>query len=214
MEGYCNQNASERRNYHNLSERSMYNARNCATNNRMQGCNPQMGKCNSSMMEREGNTHSCKREQRAECYRSQERMLQNDNVCCKERRTETECCREEGRMHRHKDECCTERQCETECCTEEGRMHRHKDECCAERQCETNGRDESRNIEVECVCRVVSEHECHRHDEMEKLGCRFPVVMSYVPWQQWGELYDPDCALKQGTIFKDLNYIFCGERCL
>ena len=37
--------------------------------------------------------------------------------------------------------------------------------------------------------------------------------MAYVPWQQWGELYDADCGLMQGTIFKDLNQIFCGVRC-
>ncbi|MDE5777456.1 MAG: spore coat associated protein CotJA [Lachnospiraceae bacterium] len=48
---------------------------------------------------------------------------------------------------------------------------------------------------------------------MDQLGCRFPVVMSYVPWQQWGELYEQDCALMQGTVFKDLNKIFCGVRC-
>lgn len=69
------------------------------------------------------------------------------------------------------------------------------------------------NTEVECVCQVVSENDCHRHDEMETLGCRFPVVMAYVPWQQWGDLYDGECGLMQGTIFQDLNYIFCGERC-
>lgn len=70
-----------------------------------------------------------------------------------------------------------------------------------------------RGIEVECVCQVMSEKDCHRHDEMENLGCEFPVVMSYVPWQQWGDMYEAECGLMQGTIFKDLNFIFCGERC-
>lgn len=70
-----------------------------------------------------------------------------------------------------------------------------------------------RNIEVECVCKVNNEKSCHMDDPMEKLGCRFPIAMAYVPWQQWGELYEPDCALTQGTIFKDLNKIFCGVRC-
>ncbi len=69
------------------------------------------------------------------------------------------------------------------------------------------------NIEVECVCQVASSNDCHRHDEMETLGCQFPPVMAYVPWQQWGDLYDGECGLMQGTIFQDLNYIFCGERC-
>lgn len=54
---------------------------------------------------------------------------------------------------------------------------------------------------------------CHMNDPMERLGDAFPPVMAFVPWQQWGDLYEPDCGLKQGTIFKDLNYIFCGTRC-
>lgn len=81
-------------------------------------------------------------------------------------------------------------------------------EQCCER--EDRGRN-NRNVEVECVCRVTEN--CHRKDKMETLGCEFPVVMAYVPWQQWGDRYEAECGLMQGTIFKDLNYIFCGERC-
>lgn len=69
------------------------------------------------------------------------------------------------------------------------------------------------NVEVSCVCKVTSDMSCHKNDPMEKLGPRFPIAMAYVPWQQWGELYDPECGLKQGTIFKELNKIFCGVRC-
>ena len=54
---------------------------------------------------------------------------------------------------------------------------------------------------------------CHMNDPMERLGDAFPPVMAYVPWQQWGDLYEPEYGLKEGTIFKDLNYIFCGTRC-
>lgn len=71
--------------------------------------------------------------------------------------------------------------------------------------------DMPRGVEVECVCNVKPS--CHKEDPMEVLGCRFPLVMAYVPWQQWGEMYDADCGLMQGTIFKDLNKIFCGVRC-
>lgn len=39
-----------------------------------------------------------------------------------------------------------------------------------------------------------------------------PIGMCYVPWQEWGELYDPRTALKEGTMFKELNLIFCGKR--
>lgn len=68
-------------------------------------------------------------------------------------------------------------------------------------------------MDVECVCRVTPGKKCHTADPMTQLDDNFPPVMAYVPWQQWGELYDTDCALVQGTIFKDLNYIFCGVRC-
>ena len=71
---------------------------------------------------------------------------------------------------------------------------------------------DSRGMEVECVCKV-SKKDCHKEDPMERLGDYFPVVMAYVPWQQWGDLYDADCGLMEGTIFKDLNKIFCGVRC-
>lgn len=70
-----------------------------------------------------------------------------------------------------------------------------------------------RDVQVECSCQVKCDKDCHRHDDMARLGCEFPVVMSYVPWQQWGDMYEAECGLMQGTIFKDLNYIFCGERC-
>ncbi len=81
-------------------------------------------------------------------------------------------------------------------------MHRHE-----------NMVERNENVEVECVCQVTPASDCHRQDEMETLSCQFPVVMAYVPWQQWGDLYDGECGLMQGTIFRDLNYIFCGERC-
>ncbi len=71
----------------------------------------------------------------------------------------------------------------------------------------------NRAVEVECVCQVNRASDCHQHDEMEQLGCDFPLVMAYVPWQQWGDMYELECGLMQGTIFKDLNFIFCGERC-
>ena len=71
----------------------------------------------------------------------------------------------------------------------------------------------NRGVEVECVCKVKNKADCGKCDDMEALGREFPVVMAYVPWQQWGDMYEAECGLMQGTIFKDLNYIFCGERC-
>ena len=95
----------------------------------------------------------------------------------------------------------------------EERMEQNQRETRIINQVERENRNRNRNVEVECVCQVTSASNCHRHDEMEQLGCEFPVVMSYVPWQQWGNLYEAECGLMQGTIFKDLNFIFCGERC-
>ena len=39
-----------------------------------------------------------------------------------------------------------------------------------------------------------------------------PLAMAYVPMQKWGELYDPETAICQGTAFPELNLIFCGSR--
>ncbi|MCM1550956.1 MAG: spore coat associated protein CotJA [Clostridium sp.] len=43
-------------------------------------------------------------------------------------------------------------------------------------------------------------------------GGDFPVGMAYVPWQTWGDLYSPEQGLCEGTIFEELNQIFCGKR--
>lgn len=68
-------------------------------------------------------------------------------------------------------------------------------------------------MEMKCECKITSKPDCYKKDPMDQLGSKFPTVMAYVPWQQWGELYDADCGLMQGTIFKELNLIFCGVRC-
>lgn len=70
---------------------------------------------------------------------------------------------------------------------------------------------QGRSMIIGCEGQTMSG--CHMNDPMDRLGDAFPPVMAFVPWQQWGDLYEPECGLKQGTIFKDLNYIFCGTRC-
>lgn len=35
-----------------------------------------------------------------------------------------------------------------------------------------------------------------------------PLAMAYVPFQQWGEVYDPEKALCSGTLFPDLDFPF------
>lgn len=38
----------------------------------------------------------------------------------------------------------------------------------------------------------------------------YPIAMAYVPWQTWDNLYCPKEALKNGTMFCDLDKKFCG----
>lgn len=55
----------------------------------------------------------------------------------------------------------------------------------------------------------------HRHDA-SPCSCEqpetFQVGMAYVPWQRWGETYDPHHALQAGTIFPVLDKPWCGMR--
>ncbi|MBE6837404.1 MAG: spore coat associated protein CotJA [Ruminococcus sp.] len=39
-----------------------------------------------------------------------------------------------------------------------------------------------------------------------------PIGMCYVPMQNWGMLYDEDKGLDRGTIFRELDKPFTGER--
>ena len=45
----------------------------------------------------------------------------------------------------------------------------------------------------------------------------FPAVtppgMAYVPYQQWGEVYEPENGLKRGTVFPGLDLPFQGGGC-
>ena len=40
---------------------------------------------------------------------------------------------------------------------------------------------------------------------------RLPLVMAYVPWQEWGERYENERGFDRGTIFPDLYYPFMGR---
>lgn len=40
----------------------------------------------------------------------------------------------------------------------------------------------------------------------------YPLAMSYVPWQEWGSLYDEKTALERGTAFPVLDLPFLGGR--
>ncbi len=38
------------------------------------------------------------------------------------------------------------------------------------------------------------------------------LAMAYVPWQKWGNLYQPEEGFHTGTIFRSLNLPFTGRR--
>ena len=42
-------------------------------------------------------------------------------------------------------------------------------------------------------------------------GC--PIAMAYVPWQDYGNIYSQPQALKNGTMFRELDLDFAGRRC-
>ncbi len=41
----------------------------------------------------------------------------------------------------------------------------------------------------------------------------YPIAMAYVPWQTYGNLYAQPQALRNGTVFAELNLDFAGRRC-
>lgn len=68
-------------------------------------------------------------------------------------------------------------------------------------------------------CNNPRQNSCRRDTECMEMPMMKPVkpcgmpslAMSYVPWQQWGNLYQADEGYHQGTIFKDLNMPFTGK---
>ena len=45
------------------------------------------------------------------------------------------------------------------------------------------------------------------------IDSEYPIAMAYVPWQRWGETYDPEKALSRGTLFPALDFPFTGCAC-
>lgn len=54
-------------------------------------------------------------------------------------------------------------------------------------------------------------HSMHQSSENVMASNRRPG-MAYVPSQEFGEMYDAHKGLCEGTMFPDLNLIFCGVR--
>lgn len=49
-------------------------------------------------------------------------------------------------------------------------------------------------------------------NEKYKYKYQMPLAFAYVPSQEFEETYDLKKGLCEGTIFPELNYIFCGIR--
>lgn len=50
------------------------------------------------------------------------------------------------------------------------------------------------------------------HHDFNVDSGNFPIGMGYVPMQIWRNLYPLEQGLCEGTIFMELNQIFCGKR--
>lgn len=60
----------------------------------------------------------------------------------------------------------------------------------------------------QCQNRKGMEPDCYRRFESQR---EMVIAMAYVPWQQFGDLYEPDKALSVGTVFPELNKPFVGK---
>ncbi len=54
-------------------------------------------------------------------------------------------------------------------------------------------------------------NECN--DDSKCDSDKWALGMAYVPWQQWGNVYEPCKALNAGTIFPVLDLPFMGRSC-
>ena len=51
--------------------------------------------------------------------------------------------------------------------------------------------------------------DCNRENVLSGL----PIAMAYVPWQSYGNIYPLPQALRNGTMFRELDLEFAGRRC-
>ena len=47
---------------------------------------------------------------------------------------------------------------------------------------------------------------------MEPMPCEPALAIAYVRWQELADVYEPMAALKNGTLFPELNKPFYGRR--
>ena len=59
----------------------------------------------------------------------------------------------------------------------------------------------------ENVCKEAND--CNKETVLSGL----PIAMAYVPWQCYGNIYPMQQALRNGTMFRELDLEFAGRRC-
>ena len=77
------------------------------------------------------------------------------------------------------------------------------------------------NNQMRYMRRTMPDTSCPCHETVPMNGCpntrdffpaNMPIAMAYVPWQQFGPLYDIEKGLMVGTIFPELDKPFLGRR--
>ena len=58
------------------------------------------------------------------------------------------------------------------------------------------------------MARINDNQTCYPQKAVDEMA----LTMAYVPWQQFSETYEPAKALRQGTIFPELDKPFYGRR--
>lgn len=73
----------------------------------------------------------------------------------------------------------------------------------------------SMNRNNDCMQEMSQTYRCDMHscNQATEPVDSMMIAMAYVPWQQWGEIYDYEKALQCGTIFDDLNKPWTGRAC-
>lgn len=86
-------------------------------------------------------------------------------------------------------------------------MQRGEDACCTPSLQSENGccasrdNNERRDRESSRSCG------CQRNDPLYGM----PLAMAYVPWQEWGDIYDLCEGFQSGTVFEQLDKPFIGR---
>jgi hypothetical protein len=71
-------------------------------------------------------------------------------------------------------------------------------------------------LDIDCIRtkkgekKVEAKQPCSERRQQILLD-QLPLAMAYVPFQRWGNLYNPEKGFSHGTIFQDLDFPFQGK---